>query len=398
MSRPATTQAPEVNLPIHTIDLSLPPRERYKALAHSYKDQLQNLTSLFDSLLADLGIAERYRVSINRLARLLLRGVNSSVETAELRGISEVCGVPLYLLVSFNVVLDLLMGCTSGAVRSGYYLSDTTMLHFRTLDWGMDPLRNVVVQFNFIRSKSAQPQEIVARSVTYVGFVGVLTGVRPDLSLSLNFRAIHNAATRGEQLRFYLHHLLVLLGFRQSISSVLRSYLFSEKGSVAKGLEIITEELSAKHTTAAYLILSNGNETVTMEKDLCTAVIRQSSSFIVTTNHDLNESLSKATTPASEIGGARAAGLADLIDESKDRMNCISKKWKSEVRRHQRANKHAADGDVKSDEEGVFISEAQVIRWLSAWPTTNECTHYAVVLSPRTGEVVWAHAYPELPK
>ena len=52
------------------------------------------------------------------------------------------------------------------------------MLHFRTMDWGMDPLRGVLVELEFVRSRSPEPEKAIARTVTYAGFVGVLTGVR----------------------------------------------------------------------------------------------------------------------------------------------------------------------------------------------------------------------------
>jgi hypothetical protein len=39
----------------------------------------------------------------------------------------------------------------------------------------MDPLRQVVVELEFVE-KAGGP--VIARSVTYIGFVGVLTGVR----------------------------------------------------------------------------------------------------------------------------------------------------------------------------------------------------------------------------
>ena len=61
------------------------------------------------------------------------------------------------------------------------------MLHFRTLDWGMDPLRRVICQLDFT-TKPHGP--IFASTITYVGFVGVLTGVRQGLSVSLNFRPV----------------------------------------------------------------------------------------------------------------------------------------------------------------------------------------------------------------
>ena len=52
------------------------------------------------------------------------------------------------------------------------------MMHFRTLNWTMDELRSVLVVLEFVKSKSEDPREVLARSVTYAGFVGCLTGVR----------------------------------------------------------------------------------------------------------------------------------------------------------------------------------------------------------------------------
>jgi hypothetical protein len=77
-------------------------------------------------------------------------------------------------LVALNTLLDLLMGCTSGSARTQEG-SISKMLHFRTLDWEMDALRHIVVNLEFIQSPSSK---VIARSVTYVGFIGVLTGVR----------------------------------------------------------------------------------------------------------------------------------------------------------------------------------------------------------------------------
>ncbi len=400
MSRRSQRGIPAANIPNFTIDLSLPPRQRYKPLATTYKSQIQGLTPLFNELLADLGFGPKYHHSINKIARLMLRGVHSRVETAELRGISKITGIPIYLLVAFNVVLDLLMGCTSGAVKSmeaDRSIHQASMLHFRTLDWGMDPLRHIVVHLDFIRSKAHKPTAIIASSITYVGYVGVLTGVRPGLSMSLNFRPLHNAATRGEQFRFYLHHLLVLLGLRSPISSLLRSYLFREASeNQTKDLAAISSELARCHTTAAYLILSNGDSTITMEKDYKTSVSRQSSCFIVATNHDRERHVShpNAATPAGQkpMTVARMAALQDLLKESRDRMDCISKKWRAQVHKHQQAS---AKGIENTSEEYVTITEADVIRWVSSYPTTNETTHYAAVMDPKNGLIRWSHAYAD---
>ena len=135
--------------PHYTVDLSLPPRRRYRHIVADFKPQIADLPILFDEVVKDL----RANVSVERvrwLARRLLRRVYNKEENEELRGIQEATGVEMYLLVAFNVLLDLFMGCTSGAARVKNDDNLTRMLHFRTLDWGMDALRKVIVHLDFV--------------------------------------------------------------------------------------------------------------------------------------------------------------------------------------------------------------------------------------------------------
>lgn len=52
------------------------------------------------------------------------------------------------------------------------------LMHFRTLDWGMERLRDLLVVLEFVNSSSETPDRVLARSITYAGFVGTLTAVR----------------------------------------------------------------------------------------------------------------------------------------------------------------------------------------------------------------------------
>jgi hypothetical protein len=164
--------------PRYTIDLSLPPRERYVDLAKAYKDKIVTLPILFDGILSQLHNDYPFLTPwfMKSITRLLLRRIHDSEQMEELTGIQYATGIEMYLLVAFNVLLDMFVGCTSGGVRvMERAKAGKEMMHFRTLDWDMDPLRKVVVQLDFV-SRMGGP--VVARSVTYLGFVGVLTGVR----------------------------------------------------------------------------------------------------------------------------------------------------------------------------------------------------------------------------
>ena len=179
---PKTSSCAENDLPTYTIDLSQPPRARYTQLATDYRDYLQSLPTIFAELVSSIGLP---LPPILLLTRTFLRRLASAEQTEELRGIASASGLALHHLIALNVLLDAIMGCTSGGVRVENLASlceehyqdarRSTMLHFRTLDWGMDGLRQGIIMLEFVQQAGG---EVIARSITHAGFVGVLTGVR----------------------------------------------------------------------------------------------------------------------------------------------------------------------------------------------------------------------------
>jgi hypothetical protein len=197
-------------IPIYRIDLSLPPSERYTQLATDFAPKMKDVTPLFDEVLATVIPWAWLRRLLKWLSNLVLRRVYSSEETQELKGIAKASGVDLYFLVALNVLLDSLMGCTSGGVltkpekrrevESNPWDEEERrprMMHFRTLDWGMDELRSVLVILEFLKSKSETPEKVIARTITYAGFVGVLTGVRYVLRFNSGLSHANGSQTKS---------------------------------------------------------------------------------------------------------------------------------------------------------------------------------------------------------
>ena len=381
--------------PRYFIDLSLPPIQRYRHVAADFKPQAAALPQLFDEIVREN--VPNISVSKGRLlARLMLRRVYTNEETEELRGISEVIGIDMWLLVAFNVLLDLFMGCTSGGVKIDKTSGTTTMLHFRTLDWGMSSLRKVIVQLDFVGRPGG---EILATSITYVGFVGMITAVKKGLSMSLNFRPNHDASNRLANFRFYSHHLLVLLGLRQSIPSLLRQQLLpSSQSSTYSDMEIptldtIEHKLPSMTTTAAYLVFSDGNRCLTMEKDHHTAIIRSSAEFIVSTNHDAVDESQLPPKNADALPGSKnpQSSVMDLLDgleDSVDRKRLATNLWKSSTRSKRNQSQ-------KFKRNSRFPCQDDVVRWMGTFPIVNELTHFAAIMDPRAGSMVWIKRYLE---
>lgn len=382
-------------VPIYTIDLSRPPSRRYTELVHDFRNKIPHLTELFQDVVTGFGLPAK---ATTRLARLLLRRLYCKEQTEEIRGISKASGVNIYLLVCLNTLLDLFMGCTSGGARVKMSKAGNgrqpRMLHFRTLDWAMDPLREIVVQLNFVN----QPRgAVIARSITYVGFVGALTAVRPGLSMSLNFRPYHNDShSRLSNLQFQYHRLLVLLGRRPSISSTLRSILLpSNYVNGHEHLDTISsiqKKVPSLPSTAAYLTFSDGEQTLVMEKDRVTAHTSTSSSFIVITNHDASCDDNPAGVSDSDKAKLAVTGMNELVEESQDRKQCIESKWKKAEAAFRRRRKDANQG---SSDTATSVTESQLVKWVEAWPITNESTHYATIMDPMAGDFVYIKRYLE---
>ncbi|KAF7194237.1 Acid ceramidase [Pseudocercospora fuligena] len=388
--------------PRFVINLSLPPEQRYLEVCAAFKQEISDLTPLFDEVVG--GMLQAVPLTwLHRACRLLLRGVYDPEENKELKGISKATGVAIYLLVCFNVLLDLFMGCSSGgaAIRDGD--TGVKMLHFRTLDWGMPSLRKIVVQLDFVTQDGGP---IVASSLTYAGYVGVLTGVKKDLSLSLNFRP--NRLEKGKwmaDVKYYWHLAMVLLGRRRSISSELRRFLLPKlpkHDPKAKEKEVswtspkyaeILEEIKCSgrkplKTTACYLCFSNGQETTVFEKDYSTAVVRSSNELIVITNNDLEAE--SANSASREQTSQYVGALREILDEAQDRRKCAGDNYnllkETAARRHRSAL-------VEGDDSSRLLDVEHIVRLVQMYPTTNEETHFACVMDPQEGRVVWCRRW-----
>jgi len=390
--------------PRFTVDLSVAPEHRYDHIVPHLKGAISdaNVAAQFDELvdfiLPEMRLAQK---CVHGLARIALRRVYGNEETAEIRGIARETGLSMHLLVALNVILDLLLGCTSGGVRhqpDPKSKSPTRILHFRTLDWSMDPLRNLIVELDYIQRPSGP---VVATTIGYLGYVGVLTGVRKDLSMSLNFRPHHDTSTLSKRISFRYHQLLVILGRRPSISSTLRSYLLPPSPSPSRSsptqpalptIAQILTTLSTSPSTAAYLIFCTPQEIHSVEKDHHSSHLTSSPNFLATCNHDLSDEADPSTLHTIAEHVPAETGMSFLVEDSLERKSQISEKWDELLREKWRGKgkgKRREDGD--GERGGVSLDE--VLQMVNTGEISNEMTHYAVVMDPREGRVVWRRAY-----
>ncbi|KAL8344213.1 hypothetical protein RB601_004647 [Gaeumannomyces tritici] len=453
---PITLRAPShsrdedaVQPPRFTIDLSEAPERRYRHVADHMREAVvvSDLADLFDSLVRDVAPGP-LAPALHALARRVLRRVHCAEETAELRGIAAASGIALHLLVAFNVLLDLLLGCSSGGMRvvcpgpgGAGAPPSSRILHFRTLDWGMEELRALTVELDFVRRPGGP---VVATTVTYFGYVGVLTGVRRGLSMSLNFRPHHDRSTWRRRVGFRWHQAMVVLGFRQSVSSVLRALLLTpdpelDGDSIPANAEIavrrrkwwarkpnitraahssqsrakprvtspiipyIKNHLPATRSTAAYLIFCTPDEARTLEKDNGHGQFHSSRRFHATYNHDkADEADPRRLAQAAHGAAEEAAGMGTIVEMSISRAGGMDRHFRRASRRLKAKSKPGSasrrstgsSADHAHDDCSCEVGPDDVLRLVLNPDICNEETHYAVVMDPGLGKVLWRRAFP----
>ncbi|KAE9405277.1 hypothetical protein BT96DRAFT_963931 [Gymnopus androsaceus JB14] len=308
--------------PVYRVDLSLPPGQRYTQICTDLKPELACLRTLGDEIIY---LITPFPKLLNFFAPRILRRLLSREQHKEIIGISKASGIPIHVLVAFNTLLDLFCACTSGGVR----------FTFRTLDWEMDPLRRLTICVEYVREG-----RVIARALTYAGHVGVLTGVRTGLSISLEL-----------PLPYYWHLFSVIRGRRPSITSRLRDILLSSQ------LVPSLEDLAA--TTV-----------MVVEKDFKTLTKRVSDEFLVATNHDVE------MEHWSDDNWKEADALREMFVESSGRMQCVMRLWGSR------------SGEAPRVEDVVQEVEAEPMY-------SDELTHYSCVMDPSVegGGILWAKVY-----
>ncbi|KAL0936157.1 Acid ceramidase 1 [Colletotrichum truncatum] len=405
---------PSAKVPTYRIDLSLPPGQRYTQIAKDFAGELQAIAPLYDLVLAQILVYRPIISVVKLIVRLCLRRVFNDDETKEIHSISKVAGIDLHLLVALNTLLDCLLGCTSGTVpvRGNTEGSPTHLMHFRTLDWGMPQLGNLLVSLEFVDSKSTQPGKVLARSVSYAGFVGSLTGVRPGLSMSLNHRPLLNAKTKSS----IFHQVLVLLGLRPSISSQLRQVLLDPHLGVVgvtqqqsdSGLVAFAKSFIKKPSPPCYLIFSTPSEAVVIQKDFIGGNIKVTHDFIAQANHDTDHTMCCGAKEfhhrSLALGDSTLIPPEDAwLSQSAERQNFVHDNWKAYCRRgvDQRSEDSTnysftqngscimsaltSDG---GDEKVTGVTPEVLQKWVLSEPVFNEYTHFATVMDPLSGDFV----------
>ncbi|CAF4345728.1 unnamed protein product [Rotaria sp. Silwood2] len=170
--------------PRFIVNLDLPPMIRWQHIVRLYIDQLHQVEKKIESMINAI-IGQWLGPMCENVLSTIMAGITRLglvYYGQELKGISHDTGIPLGKLVMMQFVYECFACCTSIVCQN----KETNIpMHIRTMDWEFDFLKQLTIDVDLQRNGQS-----VFKATTWVGYVGILTGMRVKngYSVSVNFR------------------------------------------------------------------------------------------------------------------------------------------------------------------------------------------------------------------
>lgn len=179
-----------------TINLDIPPSERWKFLLNHQKE----VNDLLECYLNDLEGADEVFNIIN-LVKTEVIPQDFLAEIDFIASITKFTSDEVLIANLYYDILKLYLGCTAFACED-----EAGILHARNLDWWTD--NNLLSThsriFNFQRNGKT-----IFKTVGWLGFIGALSGIRPNsFSITLNAVSSSDKAELAVPVSFFIREVL----------------------------------------------------------------------------------------------------------------------------------------------------------------------------------------------
>lgn len=241
-------------IPWFTVDLDQPPAERWKEVAGKYKQEIVDLIGVVKQL--------SFPFFHGKLIQWVDRHLSPWNERLpqpyqdEIKGISQVVGLPVGEIVLFNVFYEVFTVCTSIVAED----SNGKLYHARNLDFGLfmgwnytthnweisEKLRKMIINVQWMKNG-----KLLYKSVNFAGFTGIFNSVRPGLfTITANERFNIDGG--------YIGLLLWLLGIGDA---KWMTWATREATEQASGYKQAVEMLQTTKLMSPVYFIVGGNET-----------------------------------------------------------------------------------------------------------------------------------------
>ena len=383
-------------VPLFRVDLDEEPAERWAEIARRYGAGIRRLVSLAPRVMG----AKSYGV-LERVCEWLV-GIQPAEYRDELTSMAREAGVSAGVLLISQYVYEIVAGCTS--VVAPRCRANGRPVHLRTVDWpGQRLMSPLLIRVDFVRG-----ERVLCRAVTWAGYLGVLTGLKPGVcSIAVNLR-------RSTSARFALMQtpLSVLDGAR-SVGFFVRALLTDASPEVAGEL---TYTKATRACRSAYLaapcyltlcgtralegcVLTRGRSRLEFAHTLATAPC------CVQTNHDVTAESHRRRGTRRDEEGSGGGGQQPKVETWKTFGRSVQGVM---CKRLLAAVGESSEGSADLAGNGLFGTQARfrmvkralartggvvpTVRWawalLNTAPVDNAWTQCKCILDPANGTLL----------
>lgn len=214
--------------------MDLPEEKRWSNIVLKYKELVPDIYAIMKQFLPEpaisIPIIQKIAANIDQYLPAPYAG--------EMRGIASTMNMNLGDVVTCNLLYDISAFCTSIVMQD----VNGTIWHARNLDYGFtDILRNITIRVDY-----QQGGKTVYSGITYAGYVGLVTGQRPNVfTITMDER---------DQGAWWMNILLAIIDRKASpVSFLLRDAL-----ATAQNFTIAVNKIAYTTTEASFYAIMGG--------------------------------------------------------------------------------------------------------------------------------------------
>jgi hypothetical protein len=237
--------------------------------------------------------------------------------------------------------------------------TETVPLHGRTMDWELDILRDLTIEVDFRRDNST-----VFLATTWVGYIGVLTGMRMNtFSVSVNYRVIGD-------------------GFWTNIKKAISSAW--PVGFLVREVLDTDSDAATDCNTFGKAVQALSSSRLVSPCYFTVVGARPNQGAIITRSRSASENPVQMAESKNIANTIVQTNMDHWVDDEDENI------FYSRERRRRVAHRFAAGAAANSDATGadqnqILTNEKDMWSVLKMKPLSNEITLYATVMCPGTG-------------
>lgn len=261
---------PQTTIKRFKYDFSVSPDKRWGHIIGAFKESIPFLKTQIDNLLTSMQIGSSTLFIVRQLIKLYKKNV---MYYSEMESLSILLDISVEKLMLMQLCYEYNSMCTSVGTRV-----NGKNIHYRTMDWELDFLKDITIELEYIKDGQS-----IALATTWLGYIGVLTGVsNQHFSISVNFRL-----SGDRTFTKFMTNVWNVLSLKWPIGYLVRD-IFETNCSYEEALVLLRKTILISPTY--FTVCHNQDNPIVIVRNPANVDIERSGQFVVQTNADNNKS------------------------------------------------------------------------------------------------------------